>query len=342
MEYPFFFILTAVLAWLLASIIRTAAEHFGVLDYPDSERKQHRRPTPLLGGVAIFLAVGISLYAGRSIIVSGNLEAHHWLGVLAGAACLIIGGIIDDVKKLSAGKQIIFPVLAAVCVIVGGVGIEKVTNPFGGYIYLAPAVSAAFAFVWILGMTYTTKLLDGLDGLVTSVAGIGSFIIFLFTMTTRWYQPDVGFAALMVSAACFGFLILNWHPAKIFLGEAGSLFLGFMLGVLSIISGGKIAIALLIMGIPILDVAWTIVRRLMAGRNPFRFGDRQHLHFRLLDSGIGPRVTVVLFCSASLIFGLSALFLQSRGKIISLIGLAVVMALVLIGFNLLDRKAKSS
>ncbi len=341
MRYIFPFLLTLVVTVIVSLIVRQIALRIGALDYPDEGRKRHRGPTPLLGGIAIFVSIATSLIVGKNIILSGNLEAHHWLGVLVGACILIIGGIIDDIKKLSPAQQIVFPLIAAIAVVAGGVGVEKITNPFGGYIYFSAALSAIFTIVWLLGMTYTTKLLDGLDGLVTSVAGIGSFIIFLFTMTTRWYQPDVGYAALMVFAACLGFLTLNWHPAKLFLGESGSLLLGFMLGVLSIISGGKIAIALLIMGIPILDVVWTIVRRTFSGKNPFRFADRQHLHFRLLDSGIGPRLTVILFCSASLIFGLSALFLQSRGKIISLIILACLMIAALVGFNLLDRQVKS-
>lgn len=341
MAYAIFFILTFFLAWALSVVVRGIAERYNVLDYPNEARKQHSKPTALLGGAAIFIACAVSLYAGRNIILSGNLELHHWLGVLTGALILMLGGIIDDVKKISPGKQIIFPLVAAIAVVGGGVGIDKITNPAGGFIYFSAVASALFSIIWIVGMTYTTKLLDGLDGLVSSVTAVGALIIFLFTMTTRWYQPDIGFAALMLCASCLGFLVLNWSPAKIFLGESGSLFLGFMLGVLSIISGGKIAIALLIMGIPILDVAWTIIRRLISGKNPFKFSDRQHLHFRLLDAGFGPRTTVLIFCTISLIFGLSALFLQSRGKVISLLALGILMVIVIALFRLLDRRPKS-
>ena len=191
-------------------------------------------------------------------------------------------------------------------------------------------------------MSYTTKLLDGIDGLVSSIGLVGSLVIFLFTLTTRWYQPDIAFAALMLAAACCGFLVLNWHPAKIFLGDGGSLFIGFMLGVLSIISGGKIAIALLIMGVPILDVAWTILRRLLKGKNPFKSADRQHLHFRLLDAGLGQRATVLVFCLTSAIFGLSGLFLQSKGKVYSLVALTIVMLAIITLFAFLDNRKKTS
>ncbi|MCX6792886.1 MAG: MraY family glycosyltransferase [Candidatus Falkowbacteria bacterium] len=337
--YFVFFIVTFFLSWLLTIVVKELAFQYKVLDYPRG-RHQHEKPTPLLGGLAIFLALAISLYAGRFLILAGKLEPRHWLGVLAGATILLIGGIIDDVKKLSPYKQFLFPLLAAVAVVVGGVGIEKITNPFGGFFYFNDWLIPAFSILWLLGMMFTTKLLDGVDGLVSSIGAVGAFIIFLFTITTRWYQPDIAFAALMLAAACLGFLVLNWSPAKIFLGESGALLIGFVLGVLSIISGGKIAIALLIMGVPILDVAWTIIRRLLAKKNPFKSADREHLHFRLLDSGLGARKTVLAFALTSFIFGLSALFLQSRGKLLSLVILGALMILAIAMFSWLDRKAK--
>jgi len=143
---------------------------------------------------------------------------------------------------------------------------------------------------------------------------------------------------LIFSACCLGFLFFNWHPAKIFLGEGGSLLLGFILGVLAIISGGKIAIALLVMGIPILDVIWTIIRRLVAGKNPFKFADRGHLHFRLLDLGLGQKRTVLIFYFLAAIFGVSGLFLQSLGKVFALLILFAIMLVLVIGFSYLDRK----
>lgn len=347
--FVFTFISSLVLTWAMKHI----ALYFKIVDAPDSDRKKHSVATPLLGGMAIFLSLLITLYIGRSIILAGNLEVHHWVGVLVGGLLLMIGGLIDDIKKLSPAKQFIFPLLAAIAVVMSGVGIEKITNPGGGFLYLNNLqipifvwgthsyyfnlIADTFTILWLLGMTYTTKLLDGVDGLVGSITVVGSLVIFLFTTTTRWLQPDIAFAALMLAAASLGFLMLNWHPAKIFLGEGGSLFLGFMLGVLSIISGGKIAIALLIMGIPVLDVIWTIIRRIIRRQSPFK-ADRHHLHFRLFDAGLGPRLTVLTFCLISLVFGLSGLFLQSRGKIYSLIGLFILMLLLLGAFRWLDRR----
>ena len=337
--YSQIFIITLLLSAALAFLVMKLAKKLEVVDKPDQERKIHERATPLLGGLAIFAAFFIILYFTRDKILASNLLPRHWLGVFIGGCFLMVGGWLDDKYNLKPARQIIWPLLAIISVIAGGVEIEKITNPFGGYIYLG-AMSGGLIAPWLLGMMYTTKLLDGLDGLVTGMTAIGSFIIFLFTMTAKYYQPDVGLAALVLAAACLGFLFFNWHPAKIFLGEGGSLFLGYALGVLAIISGGKIAIALLVMGLPILDVAWTILRRLAAGKNPFRFADKKHLHFRLLNMGLSVKKSVLLFYAISIVFGLAALFLQSKGKVLALAALLVIMVLVLVFFAYLDRKRK--
>jgi UDP-GlcNAc:undecaprenyl-phosphate GlcNAc-1-phosphate transferase len=333
------FITTILLSAGLTFLIMKLAGRLGIMDRPDRERKFHQGQVPLLGGLAIFLAFFLVLFIFRGGLLTGNLEPRHWLGFFVGAGWLMVGGWLDDKYNLKPIQQFIFPLLAVASVIMGGVQIEKITNPWGGYFYLGWASAVLITF-WLLGMMYTTKLLDGLDGLVAGLTAIGSLVIFLFTLTTKYYQPDIGLAALILAAACLGFLFFNWQPAKIFLGEGGSLFLGYALGVLAIISGGKIAIALLVMGIPALDVAWTILRRLFGGRNPFKSADRNHLHFRLLSAGLTVRGAVLSFYSVAIIFGSCALFLQSLGKFYALAALACIMLLVVVFFAYLDRKSK--
>ncbi len=332
-----FFLAATILSFILSLLVRRGALFLKITDCPDGVRKLHHKETALLGGVAIFLTFFIILFFARSQILSGDLEIHHWLGFFAGALILMIGGFLDDKYNLAPHWQIIFPVLAALAPIVGGVDITKMSNPFGGFIIIPAVLSAVFIVLWLLGMMYTTKLLDGVDGLVSGLGLIGSLVIFLFTSTTQYSQPDIAIAALIFSGACLGFLILNFNPAKIFLGEGGSLLIGYVLGVLAVISGGKIAIALLIMGLPILDVFWTIIRRLLKGRNPFRFADRQHLHHRLLDLGLSSRQTVAVFYVFAAVFGLSGLFLQSRGKLFALLILLVIMLLLIIFFSWWER-----
>ncbi|MHB8904004.1 MAG: epoxyqueuosine reductase QueH [Patescibacteria group bacterium] len=347
MFYFLIFLLTLVLTVILTLLVKRIAVHFKVVDQPDNKeggRKIHIQPIPLLGGLAIFAAYFLVLFLFSGKFLSGNLHYSHLIGFFIGGLILMIGGVLDDRYNLKPYQQIIFPILAISAVILGGVEISQITNPFGAYFNLLKIsyLSPVLIFIWLLGLMYTTKLLDGVDGLVSGVSGIGALIIFLFTLTTRYYQPDIAFASIVLVGATAGFLIFNWNPAKIFLGEGGSLLLGYILGVLAIISGGKIAIALLVMGIPVLDVAWTILRRLFKGQNPFRFADRKHLHHRLLDLGLGQKKTVLVFYSFSLIFVLSGLFLQSRGKFLALLLLLFIMLLVVIAFWYLDKKTLSS
>lgn len=353
-EYLGVFTAAIIISCLSTYIVKKVALQLGIVDSPGLERKVHGKNIPLLGGIGIFLTFFSFIYLFRANLLVGELESSHWLGFFVGGLLLMIGGFLDDKYGLKASLQIIWPLLAIFALLSGGVNIEKITNPLGGYVYLDSIRLVLFSlghttyylvlfsdlliFGWILGMMYTTKLLDGLDGLVAGVTAIGSLIIFLFTMTTKYYQPDIGLAALILAGATIGFLFLNWNPAKIFLGEGGSLFLGYALGVLAIISGGKIAVALLIMGLPILDVVWTILRRLKAGKNPFKFADRKHLHFRLLDLGIGQKKTVLIYYFFASLFGLSAVFLQSAGKLFALSFLIVIMALIIVAFNYLDKK----
>jgi len=345
MIYLYIILITIVLSAILTVVVRKIAFYFNIVDHPDtggSSRKIHAQPIPLLGGLAIFVTYFSVLFWQSDRFLAGNLDWPQLMGFLGGAVVLVVGGFLDDRYNLPAKIQIIFPLLAILILILGGVEITKITNPFGGIINLQRLVIASpiLIFLWLLGMMYTTKLLDGIDGLVSGVSAVGGVVIFLFTLTTRYYQPDIALAALILTSVCLGFLIFNFNPAKIFLGESGSLLLGYIMGVLAIISGGKIAIALLVMGIPILDVVWTIIRRLLNHKNPFKNPDRQHLHYRLLELGFSQKQTVLVFYSLSLIFGLSGLFLQSRGKFWALIFLVLIMLALVISFSYLDLKKK--
>jgi len=354
MLYLVLFISTFLLTLSLTFLIKKFAFKIGVVDIPGGDRKIHKKQIPLLGGLAIFCSFFVVLFFVKDELFLGDLSEKHWLGVFAGAIVLMIGGYLDDKYTIRAKYAIVFPVIASLLVVAGGVGIEKITNPMGGYVYFdaikIPILninglwyyfvlfSDLLIFVWLLGMMYTTKLLDGIDGLVTGVVGIGAFIIFLFSSSEQYYQGDIAIASIVLCATCIGFLVLNWHPASIFLGEGGSLFLGFILGVLAIISGGKIAIALLVMGIPIMDVVWVVIRRIRSGKNPFKFADKKHLHHRLLALGIGQKKTVLVYYLFASGFGLCALFLQSIGKVFALGILLFSMMVIVIFFNYFDRK----
>ncbi|MBP6859879.1 MAG: undecaprenyl/decaprenyl-phosphate alpha-N-acetylglucosaminyl 1-phosphate transferase [Candidatus Magasanikbacteria bacterium] len=300
----------------------------GIVDRPDGERHLHAKPTPLLGGVAIFVSFWlVVLYLILYHPVQGIDRIANSLGLaLLSSFILMLIGIADDIRPFSARARLGM-VAAAILISSLYPWIAKITNPFGGYIEITELLSKVIVFFWFLGMTYTTKILDGLDGLATGIVSIGAFVIVLLTSVTKFYQPNVSLVSLVFLAACLGFLVFNFYPAKIFLGESGSMFIGFMLAVLAIIGGGKLATALLVMAIPMLDLLRVIFIRLRR-KQPLFVGDREHLHFRLVDSGFSQRKTVIVLYILSFLFGLTTLFLQSLQKFYALLFLVVIMAIL--------------
>ncbi len=312
---------TTTLSAVLVPVVIRLARHFGAVKTSHRVQDIHIQPTPEWGGVAIYVAIAtvISICTWvYPVIIAPGLPGIAILGMLLGGFVLVVGGVFDDRYDWSPERQLLVSLIAVAVVVITGIGPEKITNPWGGIIYLSGWMTGVLTFVWMMGMIYTTKFLDGIDGLVSGVTVIGSVVITCFTLITRWYQPNVGLMAAIVAGAFFGFLIWNWHPAKIFLGNGGSMLAGFMLGVLSIISGGKIAIALLVMGLPILDVGWVIIRRIFIEKRSWAASDRKHLHHRLLDAGFSVRQAALFYYAVSAIFGISALILQSRGKLYAL------------------------
>lgn len=289
-------------------------------------RKLHPRPTPLLGGIAVYAAftvvLGVVAWWTRAPF-EGRISPMELLAVFLGGLILVIGGYLDDRYRLKPVQQVLFPIIAVSVAAAAGIGITRITSPLGGVVILAPFVTVAFTVIWLLGTTYTTKLLDGLDGLVAGITAIGALLITTLSLTARYYQPDVAIIALALAGAALGFLIFNFHPAKIFLGEGGSTLCGFLLGVLAIISGGKIATALLVMGIPVVDVALVITQRVFR-RGGVTRGDRSHLHFRLLDLGFTHRGAVLFLYVLASGFGVTTLFLQTQQKLVALFVLAVI------------------
>ncbi|MEK7540579.1 MAG: MraY family glycosyltransferase, partial [Patescibacteria group bacterium] len=294
---------SAVLSWALAGLIRRLALRQGFVDHPEAapQRKVHTAPVPLLGGLALFGGFALTSVFLWNVLTAGYLLPKHLLGLLLAGAVLMIGGAWDDIKNLKPSRQILFPLLACVIVVASGVDIHEITNPFGDTLsletiswiiftwqdipYRLVLWADLFGILWLLATTYATKFLDGLDGLVAGVTAIGASAIAVLSYRAPVLQPETALVALCLAGAAVGFLIWNRHPAKIFLGESGSLFCGFALGVLAIISGGKIAIALLVLGVPLLDAAWVIFKRLRSGHSPF-VGDSEHLHQRLFKLGL--------------------------------------------------------
>lgn len=323
-----YFVITFLLSVVLTFLVRKVSLRFGIVDRPDGQRHLHAKPTALLGGVAIFASFwSVILYLILHNPVQGIDRIANSLGLaLLSSFIIMLIGIADDIRPFSARARL---GMVVVSILISSLypWISKITNPFGGYVEITELLSKVIVFFWFLGMTYTTKILDGLDGLATGIVSIGAFVIVLLTSVTKFYQPNVSLVSLVFLAACLGFLVFNFYPAKIFLGESGSMFIGFMLAVLAIIGGGKLATALLVMAIPMLDLLRVIFIRLRR-KQPLFVGDREHLHFRLVDSGFSQRKTVIILYVLSFLFGLTTLFLQSLQKFYALLFLVVIMAIL--------------
>jgi len=346
MEYFWVTLSAVAAAALLTPLVGRVAAKYRVMDFPDEARKMHGRPIPLMGGVAVFvaLAAAVALALLMGWLPGPYIKWKYVIGIVCASFILIVGGVIDDKYRLKPARQIVWPILAALVIISSGVGVKFITNPFGGQLqldrysftvlwwggipYRLTLIADIFTLCWLLGMTYTTKFLDGLDGLVSGIAAIGALVIAAVSLMKEVSQPDTAILALIVAGAFAGFLIFNFHPARIFLGEGGSTLAGFLLGTLAITSGGKIATTLLVLGLPLFDAALVILRRLVWYRRSPAVGDRSHLHFRLLDLGLSHRQAVLFYYFIAAAFGMSTLFLSGWEKVVALGVLASILAVM--------------
>jgi len=327
-----FFWLAVLISFVCTLIVKKIAIKLNVFDRPDGDRKKHRSPVPLLGGVAIFVSFWLVfiLAVFSKAIIFLNFSVKQIVLLFLASLILMIVGFFDDKIKLRYDWRLLFSALAIILVLAGGVNFDGITNPFGGtigldFIKLNSTIfgnifvgAYVLAFLWLIGMIFTMKILDGLDGLSAGISSVGAFsIAILAGEGSRFFQPDVAVFAWILAGATIGFLFLNFYPAKIFLGEGGGQFLGLMLGVLSILAGSKIATTLLVMILPITDLFLVIIERKLAGQ-PVSSGDRRHLHFRLLDYGFPHFLAVLFFYFMAALFGLSAIYMSSFYKMIFL------------------------
>ncbi|MDE3076650.1 MAG: undecaprenyl/decaprenyl-phosphate alpha-N-acetylglucosaminyl 1-phosphate transferase [Chloroflexota bacterium] len=308
------------------------ALRLGFVDLPD-ERRKHRGIRSRLGGPGMFLAFLAGLLASRQ-----PLDAKL-LGVLLGSALCIAIGLVDDKRQpfrheLGALPQLFGQLAAAGLAIAAGVSILAVRDPralgpFGGLLQLPLAISIPLTLAWITGMINTVNFLDGMDGLATGVVAIGAAVLAVASL--RLGQPAVALQCLALAGAAVGFLPHNLPPARLFMGTTGAWFLGYALATLSIIGGAKLSTALLVIGVPVFDVALLIVLRTRRGQ-PFWQADRSHLFHRLLDVGLSHRTTLVLYYCLSAAFGAYALAfttVQSSGWGLKIYGLAGLLAVTI-------------
>jgi UDP-GlcNAc:undecaprenyl-phosphate GlcNAc-1-phosphate transferase len=282
----------------------------GLIDRPGG-RRWHEGLIPRTGGIALFVAFMAAALLGQWLPVPrlDPKELVRFLGIASGMTFLFVVGYLDDRFDLRPGPQYLAHVIAGLIAVLCLVFIERVMNPFTDEIYVFPyPFTVAFTLVWIVGMINTINFLDGVDGLAVGVGAIVSAALAFHML--REGQHSVALLPLALLGATLGFLPYNFYPARIFLGS-GAWILGYAVATLGIAAGAKMALILLVLGIPIVDVAWLIISRLRAGQSIGQ-ADRRHLHFRLLDLGLNQRQVVLVYYVYCAVLGVVALFVGSR------------------------------
>jgi UDP-GlcNAc:undecaprenyl-phosphate/decaprenyl-phosphate GlcNAc-1-phosphate transferase len=324
-NYILAFLIALIVAYIITPGVISLAIKMGAMDAPDP-RKVHKKPIPRLGGIGIYLAFMVAVLFTVDI-------TQEMLGLLIGGTVIAVVGIVDDFKNLPAKVKLLGQIIAACILVAFDIRIDFISDPFGDFYYLEYLAVPATVF-WIVGLTNTVNLIDGLDGLAAGVSMIAAATILLVALQQGFVLVAVLTAALAGSA--MGFLHYNFNPAKIFMGDTGSMFLGFMLAGISIIGAVKSAatialiVPILALGLPILDTTFAIVRRYRGGVPIFK-PDRGHLHHRLLDLGFTQRQAVLLMYVISGVLGLSAIALTEVSSSIAILIIIAVIAAVLFG-----------
>lgn len=315
------------------------AKKFKMLDNPKTRphpAHTQQRIVPRAGGLPIFIGVVLTM------IILTPLEKYT-IGILAGLFILLVIGLLDDrYQNLSPYLRLLTQFLAAGAAVWSGVGIGFITNPLGGIIHLDtnPQLMlladflAVIWIVWVMNMMNWSKGVDGqMPGIVTAAAIILGLLSLKLNLSNDPSQVAVVKLSFITAACAFGFLIFNWHPAKIFPGFSGSTILGFMIAILAILSGGKLATAGLVLLIPATDFAYTFFRRILEGKSPV-WGDRGHLHHKLLEQGFSHEQIALFYILGSVILGAAALGLSSSGKLFAalLVGTIILGAILWLNF----------
>ncbi|AXA35466.1 MAG: undecaprenyl/decaprenyl-phosphate alpha-N-acetylglucosaminyl 1-phosphate transferase [Candidatus Hydrogenedentota bacterium] len=328
------FVFTAAIAFVGTWVVRAVMRRMGVYDAPSESRKIHREPVAYEGGVAIYVAfvAGLLFYQaleGTSLFFRDDIKA-----MILGATLTVALGVADDLLDLRPVIKLLGQIGIGYVMYRAGFQVERISNPFGQEIQFWPWVSMIGTILWYAILMNGINMIDGLDGLAAGIVAITC--ITLGAISVDLGQPLAAVLALIGAAACFGFLPFNFNPATIFMGDAGSLLLGFLLASITLLSSSK-APALLTLLIPVLAVAlplfetlFAFVRRILRGQNPFA-GDRSHLHHRFLDLGFSVRRTVLIFYYFTAYLGVTAYVLQrldSRSTILVAILIAIGLLLL--------------
>ena len=319
-------------------IVARCAHRFGMVDRPEA-RRVNKQAVARGGGIAImlgFVIVSVALIFANSIIGmhfvdQPQIVKRPQILALLGGAVLAVGiGFLDDWYQLRARWQFLGQVLLAGVAVALGVAIASLNDPLAakGTLLTPGLIGVAVTFLWIVGMINSINFIDGLDGLSSGIALIAAVTLGIISLTANPVEPYVAMFCFALAGALAGFLRWNFHPASIFAGTSGIMLVGYSLAVLSILGAAKIAVAALVLGVPIIDTFWIIVRRLSARKSPFA-PDRGHIHHRLLDLGLSHRATVLLIYGVCILLAVLSLVLSGTNQMYAFLGLVVLFGLAL-------------
>lgn len=320
------FLAAGVIAFVTTPLVKSFAHKIGAIDVPKDNRRMHKVPIPRLGGLAIFLGFFCA------VLVFADID-NEMRGILIGAVIIVVLGVIDDVMALSAKLKFVVQIGAALVPVLCGVQIDIFSNFFGGDSFINLGfLSIPVTVIWIVAITNAVNLIDGLDGLACGVSSIACFSLLIIAIAVK--EPATAIIIAALAGSCIGFLPYNLNPAKIFMGDTGATFLGFILATISVQGLFKFytvvsfAVPFLILGLPIFDTTLAIIRRVASGRSPMQ-ADRGHFHHKLIDMGFSQKQTVAILYALSAILGMTAVVLTTTGtaKALMLILAALVVCL---------------
>ena len=323
--------LAAVVSFLATPLVKTLAYKVGAIDVPKDNRRMHKVPIPRLGGLAIFLAFLLSA------LVFADID-RQMQGILLGAVMIVVLGVMDDIMALKALPKLIVQIAAAGVAVYYGCRIQFLSNPnvFSDMTYVNLGwLSVPITIIWIVAITNAVNFIDGLDGLAVGVSAISTASLIVIALMVA--EVNIAIILCALFGACLGFIPYNFNPAKIFMGDTGATFLGYILATLSVTGLFKMyaiisfAVPFLILGVPIFDICFAVVRRVSHGQSPMH-ADRGHVHHRLIDMGFSQKQAVAISYMLSAILGMAAVVLTNDGETQALIFLAAVVVVGAIGF----------
>ena len=302
-----------VVSFLMTPVVKTFAYKVGAIDVPKDNRRMHKTPIPRLGGLAIFIGFMVS------ILLFAQIDSEM-KSILLGAVIIVVLGVVDDIMALPAMLKFVVQIGAALIPALSGVQILAFSNPniFSENLYwVLGGLSVPFTVLWIVALTNAVNLIDGLDGLANGVSAISATTMLVIALMASEMQVAIVMAALV--GASVGFMPYNLNPAKMFMGDTGATFLGYILATMSIQGLFKFyavisfVVPFLILGLPIFDTAFAFIRRIAHGQSPMH-ADRSHIHHRLIDMGLNQKQAVATLYVISAILGLSAVVLTTGGE----------------------------